>query len=84
MIIARASLTHNQEIIRWLRFNVHANTAWLSVNGVTIFIAPLSWGEAGDMELIRWEFDVILASDVVYHDHLYEPLFQTLYLAVGW
>lgn len=41
-------------------------------------MAPLRWGEAGDVEMVGREFDLILASDVVYHDHLYEPLLQTL------
>ena len=40
--------------------------------------APLRWGEAQDVELIGREFNLILASDVVYHDHLYEPLLRTL------
>lgn len=41
-------------------------------------VAPLRWGEAQDVELLGRDFDLILASDVVYHDHLYEPLLQTL------
>ncbi|XP_010550414.1 PREDICTED: protein N-lysine methyltransferase METTL21A-like [Tarenaya hassleriana] len=45
-----------------------------------VHVAPLRWGEAGDVELIGRRFDLILASDVVYHDHLYDPLLETLRL----
>lgn len=43
-------------------------------------MAPLRWGEVDDVELVGRGFDVILASDVVYHDHLYDPLLETLRL----
>lgn len=43
-------------------------------------MTPLSWGEADDVELIGRDFDLVLASDVVYHDHLYDPLLETLRL----
>lgn len=41
-------------------------------------MAALSWGDIQQMEGTGREYDVILGSDVVYHDHLYEPLLQTL------
>lgn len=43
-------------------------------------VAALRWGQGDDVEEIGREFDVIVASDVVYHDHLYEPLLETLRL----
>lgn len=45
-------------------------------------MAALRWGEAEDVEVIGREFDLIIASDVVYHDHLYEPLLKTLRLLI--
>lgn len=77
---ANVTVTDLPHVIPNLQFNVDANSAALTANGGTVTVAPLSWGEVGDVELIGREFDVILASDVVYHDHLYEPLLQTLYL----
>ncbi|POO02533.1 Lysine methyltransferase [Trema orientale] len=80
---AIVTVTDLPHVIPNLQFNVDANSAALTANGGTVTVAPLRWGEAGDVELIGREFDVILASDVVYHDHLYEPLLQTLYLLLG-
>lgn len=62
-----------------LQANVDANSEAIKVNGGKVnSAAALSWGETGDMEAIGREYDVILGSDVVYHDNLYEPLIQTL------
>ena len=33
-------------------------------------MAPLRWGEAIDVNLIRRDFDLVLALDVVYHNPL--------------
>ena len=40
-------------------------------------MVPLRWGKADDVNLIGRDFDLVLASDVVYHDplHLYFILF---------
>ncbi|KAJ0236659.1 hypothetical protein HA466_0253660 [Hirschfeldia incana] len=42
--------------------------------------APLRWGEDDDVEALGKSVDLVVASDVVYHDHLYEPLLKTLRL----
>ncbi|XP_062102395.1 uncharacterized protein LOC133812624 [Humulus lupulus] len=80
---ANVTVTDLPHVIPNLQFNVDENTAALTANGGTVTVAPLSWGETADVELIGREFDVIMASDVVYHDHLFEPLLQTLYLLLG-
>ncbi|KAL6222415.1 hypothetical protein ACLB2K_005807 [Fragaria x ananassa] len=62
-----------------LRYNVELNAAVLGGSGGSVSVAALRWGEA-----IGREFDLVLASDVVYHDHLYEPLLKTLsFLLLG-
>ncbi|XP_022978541.1 protein N-lysine methyltransferase METTL21A-like [Cucurbita maxima] len=75
---AQVTVTDLSHVISNLQFNVEANASILAANGGFVQVAPLHWGEAIYPELIGREFDLILASDVVYHDHLYDPLIQTL------
>lgn len=75
---AKVTITDLSHVISNLQFNVEANAGILAANGGCVQVAPLHWGEAIDPELIEQDFDLILASDVVYHDHLYDPLIQTL------
>uniref|UniRef100_A0A5B7B9J9 Uncharacterized protein n=1 Tax=Davidia involucrata TaxID=16924 RepID=A0A5B7B9J9_DAVIN len=75
---ADITVTDLPHVLSNLRFNVNANTDVLAQQGGTVDVAPLSWGEADHMEAIGGEYDLILASDVVYHDHLYDPLIRTL------
>ncbi|XP_031255195.1 protein N-lysine methyltransferase METTL21A-like [Pistacia vera] len=77
---ANVTLTDLPHVIPNLQFNAHANANLLSLQGGTAHVAPLRWGEADDVNVIEREFDLILASDVVYHDHLYDPLLETLRL----
>lgn len=63
-----------------LKFNAEANSNTVGVNGGSVNVAALGWGEKSEMEAIGGddEYDIIMGSDVVYHDHLYEPLLETL------
>lgn len=72
------TVTDLPHVLPNLHFNVEANSKVLEVNGGKVNVAALSWGENDDMEAVGREYDVILGSDVVYHDHLYEPLIKTL------
>lgn len=83
MLGANVTVTDLPHVIPNLQFNADANSDVLKANGGNVVVSALSWVEAGDVERVGREFDVILASDVVYHDHLYEPLLQTLYLLLG-
>ncbi|CAI8609145.1 unnamed protein product [Vicia faba] len=74
------TLTDLPHVVPNLKFNAEANAAVVGSSGGTVTSAPLRWGHAADVEMIGREFDVIVASDVVYHDHLYEPLIETLRL----
>ncbi|PHT58987.1 hypothetical protein CQW23_01350 [Capsicum baccatum] len=48
------------------------------VNSGVVDVTVLSWGKNQDMKAISRDYDLILGSDVVYHDHLYEPLIEML------
>ncbi|KAM1701915.1 hypothetical protein TB2_026645 [Malus domestica] len=80
---ATVTVTDLPHVIPNLLFNVEANASVLAANGGVVHVAALRWGEAADVEKIGREFDLILASDVVYHDHLYEPLLNTLRLLMS-
>ncbi|XWS29298.1 hypothetical protein CRYUN_Cryun24cG0016800 [Craigia yunnanensis] len=75
---ANVTVTDLPHVIPNLQFNVDANTDVVAQKGGTVNVALLRWGEDDDVVVIGREFDLILASDVVYHDHLFEPLIQTL------
>ena len=75
---ANVTVTDLPHVIPNLQFNVDANADVVAQKGGTVNVAPLRWGEDDDVEVIGREFDLVLASDVVYHDHLFEPLIQTL------
>ncbi|EEF40865.1 protein N-lysine methyltransferase METTL21D [Ricinus communis] len=84
-LAANVTVTDLPHVISNLQFNVDANADTMALFGGTVNVAALRWGEEGDgdFECIGQDFDVILASDVVYHDHLYEPLLHTLRLVMG-
>ncbi|KAI3959217.1 hypothetical protein MKW92_007315 [Papaver armeniacum] len=71
-------ITDLPHVLPNLRFNADANSTMLVSRGASVNVAALRWGYKDDMELVGREFDIILGSDVVYYDYLYEPLLQTL------
>ncbi|KAG9135574.1 hypothetical protein Leryth_002307 [Lithospermum erythrorhizon] len=83
-IVAAAALGANvivtdlPHVLPNMAYNIDLNVEVLKAHGGNVEAAPLRWGEIEDMETIGRDFDMILASDVVYHDHLYEPLLETL------
>lgn len=79
-LAADVTVTDLPHVVPNLQFNAEANAGVLAANGGAVHVAPLRWGHADDVEAIGRDFDLILASDVVYHDHLYDPLVQTLSL----
>ncbi|KAM5576169.1 protein N-lysine methyltransferase METTL21A [Rosa sericea] len=81
---ACVTVTDLPHVVDNLKFNAELNAAVLGGSGGSVSVAALRWGEAEDAEAIGREFDIVLASDVVYHDHLYEPLLKTLsFLLLG-
>lgn len=75
---ANVTVTDLPHVIPNLRFNAEANSSVLAVHGGSVDVAALGWGENEHMVAIGREFDLIIGSDVVYHDHLYQPLIETL------
>ncbi|ESQ55893.1 hypothetical protein EUTSA_v10027491mg [Eutrema salsugineum] len=79
---ANVTATDLPHVLDNLSFNADANAQAVARFGGKVHVAPLRWGEADDVELLGRDVDLVLASDVVYHDHLYEPLLKTLRLMV--
>ncbi|KAL3844830.1 hypothetical protein ACJIZ3_002233 [Penstemon smallii] len=75
---ANVTVTDLPNVLPNLQFNTDANAKVLELHGGAVNVAALSWADTQNMEAIGREYDVILGSDVVYHDHLYEPLLETL------
>ncbi|PPD84194.1 hypothetical protein GOBAR_DD18874 [Gossypium barbadense] len=78
MFGANVTVTDLPQVVPNLQFNVEANADVVARKGGTVNVAPLRGGEDDDVKVIGREFDIVLASDVVYHAHLFEPLIETL------
>ncbi|PNX75065.1 frigida-LIKE protein [Trifolium pratense] len=78
------TLTDLPNVVPNLKFNAEVNADVVASSGGAVTFAPLRWGHSADVDMIRDEFDVVIASDVVYHDHLYDPLIETLrFMLIG-
>ncbi|KAF3796869.1 N-lysine methyltransferase protein [Nymphaea thermarum] len=78
---AQVVLTDLPHVLPNLLFNAEANREVVraSGRGGSVSVDCLRWGNAEDC-LKHCGLDLILASDVVYHSHLFDPLLQTLRL----
>ncbi|CAN6988452.1 unnamed protein product [Brassica rapa subsp. trilocularis] len=77
---ANVTVTDLPHVLDNLSFNAEANAQTVARFGGQVHAAPLRWGEADDVEVLGRNVDLVVASDVVYHDNLYEPLLKTLRL----
>ncbi|CAN4083279.1 unnamed protein product [Withania somnifera] len=75
---AKVTVTDLPHVLPNIQFNIEANSKILEQQSGVVDVAAHSWGERQYMEAVGTEYDLILGSDVVYHDHLYEPLINTL------
>ncbi|XP_010943796.1 uncharacterized protein [Elaeis guineensis] len=75
---AHVTLTDLPHVLPNLRFNADSNAHALVPRGGSLDVRPLSWGDSLDDSV----FDVVVASDVVYYEHLFDPLLQTLEVLV--
>ncbi|KAK1433281.1 hypothetical protein QVD17_10191 [Tagetes erecta] len=81
---ADVTVTDLPHVLENMKFNAEVNSSVVGTRGGEVHVAGLSWGKVEEMEVIGRDFDLIIGSDVVYHDNLYEPLIQTLkYLLLG-
>ena len=70
------------DVVPHIKLNLSANNL---ENNENINELPCTWGDESswDPTLTEGYFDVILLSDCLYHEHLYEPLFSTLSKLIG-
>ncbi|KAI7730722.1 hypothetical protein M8C21_021783, partial [Ambrosia artemisiifolia] len=81
---ADVTVTDLPHVLPNIEFNADVNKNLVCTRGGGVHVAALSWGKVEEMEGVGREYDLVIGSDVVYHDHLYEPLIQTLkYLLLG-
>ncbi|KAL2241344.1 UNVERIFIED_CONTAM: hypothetical protein Sindi_0775600 [Sesamum indicum] len=67
---ASVTITDLPHVLPNLQFNVAANAKILELHGGAVDAAALQWGQTTDVEAIGREYDVILGSDLVYHENL--------------
>ncbi|KAJ7570643.1 hypothetical protein O6H91_01G129900 [Diphasiastrum complanatum] len=70
-------LTDLEHVVPNLRHNVGVNLKQIEAFGGVIVTETLRWGIREDVEKLG-SFDIVLASDVVYYDTLFDPLLKTL------
>ncbi|CAN6478070.1 unnamed protein product [Victoria cruziana] len=77
-------LTDLPHVLPNLLFNAQANEGAVraSGRGGSVSVDCLRWGNADDC-VKHSGLDLILASDVVYHSHLFDPLLKTLLLLLA-
>ncbi|XP_024357031.1 uncharacterized protein [Physcomitrium patens] len=76
---ARVTLTDLPHVLENLQCNVELNLKEVEACGGSVAVQPLRWGVEEDAKnFVSPPPDLILASDCVYYDTLFEPLMQTL------
>lgn len=77
---AHVTLTDLPHVLPNLQFNADANADAVAARRGSISVRQLIWGDEGDSSSSASvaSFDVVMASDVVYYEHLIDPLLQTL------
>ncbi|GLJ27336.1 hypothetical protein SUGI_0536510 [Cryptomeria japonica] len=77
---AHVTITDLPHVLPNIEFNASVNEEPLqaSKQGGSVCVKALRWGEEEDVVEVGHNFDLILASDVVYHENLFDPLLLTL------
>ncbi|KAM0937343.1 putative lysine methyltransferase, S-adenosyl-L-methionine-dependent methyltransferase [Dioscorea sansibarensis] len=82
---AHVTLTDLPHVLPNLRFNADSNADTITSRGGSVQIRQLQWGNRVDADALGGAeaFDAVLASDVVYYEHLLDPLLETLRVFVN-
>ncbi|KAF8039480.1 hypothetical protein BT93_B1876 [Corymbia citriodora subsp. variegata] len=79
--------TDQAEVLPLLRRNVERNTSRILQMNPDSFgsiqVAELDWGNMEHIKAVHPPFDFIIGTDVVYAEHLLEPLLETIYALSG-
>ncbi|GLJ29474.1 hypothetical protein SUGI_0581020 [Cryptomeria japonica] len=77
---AHVTITDLPHVLPNIEFNASVNEEPLQASrqGGSVCVKALRWGEEEDVVEVGHNFDLILASDVVYHENLFDPLLLTL------
>ncbi|KAG6466574.1 protein N-lysine methyltransferase METTL21A-like isoform X1 [Zingiber officinale] len=83
--------TDQTEVLPLLMRNAERNSCWItqanpdsgSASFGCITVAELDWGNEDHIRAVEPPFDFILGTDVVYTEHLLEPLLQTILALSG-
>nr|CAB3448347.1 unnamed protein product [Digitaria exilis] len=76
--------TDQVEVLPLLMRNVERNRSWISQSNSdsgsigSITVAELDWGNKDHIKAVEPPFDYIIGTDVVYSEHLLQPLLETI------
>ncbi|KAL6591345.1 hypothetical protein ACP70R_049848 [Stipagrostis hirtigluma subsp. patula] len=76
--------TDQVEVLPLLMRNVERNKSWISQSNSdsgsfgSITVAELDWGNKEHIRAVEPPFDYIIGTDVVYSEHLLQPLLETI------
>uniref|UniRef100_A0A804NWB8 Tumor-related protein n=1 Tax=Zea mays TaxID=4577 RepID=A0A804NWB8_MAIZE len=69
--------TDQVEVLPLLMRNVERNRSWISQSNSDT-VAELDWGNKEHIKAVEPPFDYIIGTDVIYSEHLLQPLMETI------
>ncbi|XP_021766436.1 protein-lysine methyltransferase METTL21D-like isoform X1 [Chenopodium quinoa] len=81
--------TDQKEVLPLLQRNVERNTSWIMQANAnadsfgSIKVAELDWGNKDHIQAVDPPYDFVIGTDVVYAEHLLDPLLQTIHALSG-
>jgi predicted nicotinamide N-methyase len=81
--------TDQVEVLPLLLRNVERNKSWISQSNSdsgsigSVTVAELDWGNKDHIRAVDPPFDYIIGTDVVYSEHLLQPLMETIIALSG-